>query len=113
MADLYYSPVSYGIHDLDASGETGQFGLRVYYPSEEDTLYNATIRPGLYPLVVFAHGDRAYENSFCPVDKTQDYKRWGAVLHLLARCGMVVAVPAMHDVVVGSPVERLSVLKTP
>lgn len=99
MTELYYYPVSYGIHDLVGNGDTGQFGLRIYYPSEEDSPYDAPIRPGRYPLVVFAHGDRAYENRFCPLDDSRDYTRWGAVLHLLARCGMVVIVPAMHDIV--------------
>ena len=35
----------------------------------------------------------------CPTDVSQDYKRWGAVLHLLARCGFVVVSAAVHDVI--------------
>lgn len=102
MADLYYTPVHYGIHDLTATGNTGSFGLRVYYPSDEESVDNAAIRPDDYPLIVFSHGDRISERDLCPPDRTEDYKQWGAVLHLLARCGFVVAVPAVHDVVSSS-----------
>lgn len=56
------------------------------------------VLPGTYPLVAFAHGDRSSEPDLCPSDRTQDYRRWGSVLHLLARCGFVVVSPAVHDV---------------
>lgn len=99
MASLYYTPVNFGIHDLTAAGESGSFGLRVYYPSDEEGVEGVAIRPDDYPLLVFAHGDRVSERNLCPPERSEDYKRWGAVLHLLARCGFVVAVPAVHDLV--------------
>lgn len=67
---------------------------------------------GTYPLVVFAHGQRNEggvdsENIFgpepgCPKDPSLDYRRWSAVLHLLARCGFVVAAPDLNDVILSS-----------
>jgi hypothetical protein len=99
MAEYYYSPVLYGIHDVTASGSSGQFGLRVYYPSDDGAVWEAPIRPDDYPLIVFAHGDRSSEPGLCPADRTQDYQLWSAVLHLWARCGFVVAAPAVHDVI--------------
>lgn len=98
MANLYYEPVYYGVEDVIVQGDARSFGLRIYYPSENDTVWEVPIRRGEYPLVVFAHGDRSAAPNLCPPDRTEDYKRWGAVLHLLARCGFVVAAPAMHDV---------------
>jgi hypothetical protein len=98
MANLYYEPVFYGVEDVIVQGDARSFGLRIYYPSENDTGWEVPLRRGEYPLVVFAHGDRAGAPNLCPPDRTEDYKRWGAVLHLLARCGFVVAAAAMHDV---------------
>jgi len=98
MANLYYEPVFYGIEDVIVQGNARSFGLRIYYPSENDTVWEVPLLRGEYPLVVFAHGDRAGAPNLCPSDRTEDYKRWGAVLHLLARCGFVVAAAAMHDV---------------
>jgi hypothetical protein len=96
---LYYSPVFYGINDVTIPEAGGSFGARIYYPSEEDGVFDVSVRTGEYPLVAFAHGDRSSEPSLCPADRTEDYKRWGAVLHLLARCGFVVISPAVHDVI--------------
>ena len=99
MSSLYYSPVFYGIHDVTIPGASGAFAARVIYPSFDGAVWEAAIRPGTYPLVVFAPGDRASERALCPQDITQDHQKWDAVLHLLARCGFVVAIPAVHDIV--------------
>ena len=96
---LYYSPVAYGINDVTIPETGGSFGARIYYPSEETGVFDVPIRIDDYPLIAFSHGDRSSEPSLCPADRTEDYKRWGAVLHLLARCGFVVVSPAVHDVI--------------
>jgi dienelactone hydrolase len=96
---LYYNPVFYGINDVTIAEHGSSFGARIYYPSEEMEVRDVPVRNGTYPLIAFAHGDRSSESSLCPTDRTEDYKKWGAVLHLLARCGFVVISPAVHDVV--------------
>jgi len=96
---LYYDPVYYGINDVLIPEDGGSFGARIYYPSEEMEVRDVPIRDGTYPLIAFAHGDRSGEVGLCPPDRTEDYKKWGAVLHLLARCGFVVVSVAVHDVV--------------
>lgn len=95
----YHSPVMYGINDVTIPEGDSSFEARIYYPSEEVEVRDVAILRGTYPLVAFAHGDRSFEAGLCPADKTADHKRWGAVLHLLARCGFVVISPAMHDVI--------------
>jgi hypothetical protein len=97
---LYYSPVYYGLNDVAVPEGTGTFAARIYYPSDEMEVRDVPIRAGIYPLIAFAHGDRESERGLCPPDITGDYKRWGAVLHLLARCGFVVVSVAVHDVLV-------------
>jgi hypothetical protein len=115
MVDLYREPVLYGIDDVTVSGEGGTFGMRIYYPSEEGSVFGVPIRPGTYPLVVFAHGQREARGTDsesllfgpepgCPEDSTLDHRRWSAVLHLLARCGFVVAAPALSDVIDSSEI---------
>lgn len=96
---LYYSPVYYGLNDVVISDAAGDFEARIYYPSDEEEVRDVAVRPGIYPLVAFAHGDRRSESWLCPSDLAEDYKRWGAVLHLLARCGFVVVSVAVHDVI--------------
>ena len=102
MPSLDYSPVFYGIQDVTVESGSTQFANRIYYPSFDGTVFDAPIRPGTYPLVVFAHGDRSSEVGLCPTDRTRDHEKWDAVLHLLARCGLVVSVPAVHDTVSSS-----------
>lgn len=97
--DYYYSPVMYGINDVTIPDGDSSFGARIFYPSEEVEVRDVTILNGTYPLVAFAHGDRRFEPGLCPTDIANDYKRWGAVLHLLARCGFVVISPAVDDVI--------------
>jgi pimeloyl-ACP methyl ester carboxylesterase len=118
MTDLFLFPGNYGFDDVQipvdgdsyepSSGGEG-FGARIYYPTEEIGTRNARIRSGPYPLVIFAHGDRSgtpiFGDELCPRDFTQDYKRWGSMLSLMARCGFVVVVPAMHDVLGGSSLD--------
>lgn len=99
MTVLYYEPVFYGIRDVTIAADGGDFAARIYFPSHDGAVWTAPIRPGTYPLVVFAHGDRSSETTLCPPDRTEDYTRWDAVLHLLARCGFVVLAPAVHDII--------------
>lgn len=112
MVDLYEEPTLYGIQDVTVPGGT-DFPMRIYYPSDQGAVFGVPIRPGTYPLVAFAHGQRQgggvdSENLLfgnqpgCPDDVTLDHQRWSAVLHLLARCGIVVVAPALHDVLTSS-----------
>jgi dienelactone hydrolase len=96
---FYYSPVMYGINDITISGESSSFNARIYYPSEAVEVRDVPILNGTYPLIAFAHGDRRSESGLCPPDVSEDYKKWGSVLHLLARCGFVVISVAVHDVI--------------
>jgi len=107
----YYSPVMYGINDVVIPDGDSSFEARIYYPSEEVEVRDVSILRGTFPLVAFAHGDRRAERSLCPTDITGDYKRWGAVLHLLARCGFVVISPAMHDVLSDSEASAIRIEK--
>lgn len=113
MADLYQEPVLYGIEDVTVTAEDGDFRMRIYYPSEDGSVFGVPARPGTYPLVAFAHGQRAGggvdteslllgPQAGCPDDVALDHQRWSAMLHLLARCGFVVVAPAMHDVLASS-----------
>jgi hypothetical protein len=113
MADLYQEPTLYGIQDVSVPAEGADFPMRIYYPSDEGSVFGVPIRPGTYPLVAFAHGQRQgggvdtesllFGNQpGCPEDVTLDHQRWSAVLHLLARCGIVVVAPALHDVITSS-----------
>ena len=99
VVDLYSEPVSYGINDLSIPSPTGGFNARMYYPSFEGTVRDVAIRPGKYPLLAFAHGDRRGDSSLCPRDRTRDHQRWTSVLHLLAKCGYVVIAPAVADTI--------------
>lgn len=56
MGDLYYEPTMYGIEDVTIGNGGDAFGARVYYPSDDGTVFDVAIRPGTYPLVAFAHG---------------------------------------------------------
>jgi hypothetical protein len=113
MADLYEEPTLYGIQDVSVPAEGADFPMRIYYPSDEGSVFGVPIRPGTYPLVAFAHGQRQgggvdTESLLfgiqpgCPDDVTLDHQRWSAVLHLLARCGIVVVAPALQDVIFSS-----------
>ena len=62
---LYYNPVAYGINDVIIPEGNGSFGARIYYPSEEMEVLNVPIRSDTYPLIAFAHGDRAARNFTC------------------------------------------------
>lgn len=108
----YYSPVMYGINDVTIPDGDSSFETRIYYPSAEVEVCDVPILRGTYPLVAFAHGDRSSEPDLCPTDVTADYRRWGVVLHLLARCGFVVVSPAMHDVIGGSEGSAIRMEKT-
>jgi dienelactone hydrolase len=107
----YYSPVMYGINDVTIPDDGSSFEARIYYPSEEVEVRDVPVLRGTYPLVAFAHGDRSSERGLCPTDVTDDHQRWGAVLHLLARCGFVVISPAMHDVLGDSEVSAIRMEK--
>jgi hypothetical protein len=115
MANLYEEPILYGIEDVTVPAEGGEFRMRIYYPSDEGSVFGVPIRPGTYPLVAFAHGQRQGggvdtesllfgPEPGCPDDVSLDHQRWSAVLHMLARCGIVVVSPALHDVVSSSEV---------
>jgi pimeloyl-ACP methyl ester carboxylesterase len=101
VSDLYLDPVAYGIQDVAVPP---QRAVRIMFPSEAGNVFGASVRPGTYPLVVFVHGYRNASDGLCPTDITQDYRAWVSVLHLLARCGFVVAAPDVHDVVADSAV---------
>jgi hypothetical protein len=105
----YYNPVMYGINDVTIPDGKVGFGARIYYPSDEVEVRDVQILNGTYPLVAFAHGERRSESGLCPPDVTEDYKRWGAVLHLLARCGFVVISVAVHDVISSSEATAIRV----
>jgi hypothetical protein len=94
-SSLYLNPVFYGIQDVTLPAERA---ARVMYPSDEGGVFGSPVRPGTYPLVVFVHGSRMASDGLCPEDLTQDYKAWGSVLHLLARCGFVVVAPDVQSV---------------
>jgi dienelactone hydrolase len=112
MADLYQEPTLYGIQDVTVPAEDADFPMRIYYPSDQGDVLGVPIRPGTYPLVAFAHGQRQGGGDDtesllgvepgCPDDVTLDHQHWSAMLHLLARCGIVVVAPALHDVVASS-----------
>jgi hypothetical protein len=117
---LLRSPVDFAYEDVTPGGVIER--ARVYYPArltvgefrrnpfvppiavggrlppgrEPARLPILEIRPGEYPLVAFIHGQRS-DAGFCPPDATEDYRRWVAVLHLLARCGIVVVVPDVSE----------------
>jgi pimeloyl-ACP methyl ester carboxylesterase len=102
MPDLYTSPTFFGVEDTVAQGTAAPFPVRIYYPSDGHVGGPRPVNPGPFPLVVFAHGDRSGEPSICPPDIQLDHERWGNVLRLLARCGFVIAVPAVWDVISSS-----------
>lgn len=64
--------------------------FRIYYPAGASA--GAPLLEGPFPLVIFAHGQRdpGSEGDPSNPNPSQDYKRWGSVLHLLARTGIVV-----------------------
>ena len=74
---LITSPQYFGIQDAIISDNT-PFGVRIYYPTEDDVIVGAPLAPGPHPLVVFAHGSRevAQNALFCPANPANDYKRW-------------------------------------
>ena len=85
------SPASYGFRDHERVRQSGDnLRQRIYYPATGSSGSRATVLPGSYPLVLFAHGHRGQGSGLCPQNPDQDFQRWGGVLHLLARCGMVV-----------------------
>lgn len=107
---LLRSPVAYGYRDISFTTKT-EVRARIYFPAtvpeEWDPVMKrpdpatAEIRAGQYPLVAFIHGDRGSAPEMCPTDWSLDYTRWGAVLHLLARCGIVVVVPDVSETIGG------------
>lgn len=89
---VYLSPVFYGLEDHVVPGST-PFPIRIYYPTEDDTVLGAPLLEGRHPLVIFVHGQRGDVTSpaMCPREYTRDYQRWGGVLGGVARSGYVVA----------------------
>ena len=77
--------------------------LRIYYPAELPGGRDAPVLAvaegaGAYPLVVFLHGQRGVgEGGLCPQDIAHDYQRWGTLLDLPARCGVVVVAVNISD----------------
>ena len=107
MPDLYLNPVFYGVQDV-----TLPIGrkARIMFPSDQGHVVGASIRSGTYPLVAFVHGWRDSNDGLCPEDVAQDYKAWGSVLHVLARCGFVVVAPDVHDVLT-DPIRTAEVIE--
>lgn len=105
---LITSPQYFGIQDATVGGAT-PFGVRIYYPTEDDVIVGAPLAPGPHPLVVFAHGNRqGTQNALvCPANPANDYKRWTVVLGALARSGFVVAAPALGTVNLATALPRL------
>jgi hypothetical protein len=99
VADLYVSPVHYGIEDVGVAIGGASFPARIYYPSTEEGVFGVPILAGRFALVAFAPGERESDLDLCPQDATNDFRRWDAVLTLLARCGFVVVVADIHDVI--------------
>ena len=93
---FFTSPQYFGIQDHTVGG-VQPFGVRVYYPTDDDLIVGAPLPPGPHPLVVFAHGDRQgpQNSDQCPPDLANDHRRWTHVLGAIARSGFVVAAPAM------------------
>lgn len=89
----------FGIQDDFVPGPAA-YGVRIHYPSDDGVIVGAPLPPGPRTLIVFAHGQRtAGTEGLCPLDVTQDYRRWSLVLGALARSGFVVAAPDLHDVI--------------
>ena len=93
-------PLYFGIHD-HVAGDSRPYPLRVYYPTDDDTVVGAPLLPGKHPLVIFIHGQRDGSTfpAMCPPEYTRDYQRWSVVLGGIARSGYVVACPAVQDIV--------------
>ncbi len=70
--------------------------FRIYYPAALSA--GAPPLRGPFPLVIFVHGARDPDSPTNPDDPNPrlDYTRWGGVLNLLARTGVVVASVQMH-----------------
>lgn len=124
---LLRSPVDFASEEVAPGGEIER--ALVYFPAQpaigeflRDPLLPrvfgrdpirfplSEIRPGEYPLIAFIHGQRS-ESGLCPEDASEDYRRWVAVLHLLARCGMVVVVPDVSSTLASSD-ENVAVPRT-
>lgn len=105
MANLYKNPVFSTFENVTIEGQTsGQFSVRIYYPTE--TGNTGVVRPGHYPLIIFAHGSRSNQfGVLCPDDITRDYQRWRSVVTLWARCGFIVASPSMEPFFVPERIE--------
>src|SRR5262245_58265610 len=88
---LYLSPMFYGIQDHVVPDST-PFAVRIYYPTDDDTLLGAPLLDGPHPVVVFVHGHRHSGTvpAMCPPEYTRDYQRWSVVLGGIARSGYVV-----------------------
>jgi dienelactone hydrolase len=97
---LFQTPAFFGIQDVTVDSVPSPFGLRIYYPTHDDLTVGAPLARGPHPLVVFAHGNRQgpQNETYCPPDLTNDYRRWTRVLGALARSGCVVASPELSDV---------------
>src|SRR6266498_4104996 len=95
---LYLSPMFYGIQDHVVTDST-RFAVRVYYPTDDDTVLGAPLLEGPHPLVVFAHGQRDNSDLMCPPEYSRDHQRWGVVLGGIARSGYVVASPNVQDII--------------
>lgn len=93
MSATLEAPRGFGVqqvHQSDAS-------FLIYHPAQRGfSGGTAPIEMGSYPLLIFAHGQREIGPPEVPADPNPqiDYQRWGGVLQLLARTGIVaVSVP--------------------
>ena len=77
--------------------------FRIYFPAAASA--GAPPLAGPFPLVIFAHGQRDPDADHHPddPDPDRDYQRWGGVLHLLARTGIVVASVQMAGTLAADP----------
>jgi pimeloyl-ACP methyl ester carboxylesterase len=105
MAPSIFDPVFYGISDLEITDYEDAFRFRIYFPSLDGSPMTAPILEGNYPLVVFIHGNRTgtEQETLCPRETADDYKRWAAALILLARCGFIVACPDVSGTISSDP----------
>ena len=105
MAPSITSPVFYGVRDIVISDYEQEIRVFLYFPSLDGAVWTAPILDGSYPLILFIHGNRTGTEgeNLCPTEKDTDYRRWWTVLHLLARCGFVVACPDVSGTISADP----------
>lgn len=113
MAPSIQSPVFYGVRDIVISDYEEEIRFFLYFPSLDGAVWTAPILDGSYPLVVFLHGNRtgSENEDLCPEDESSDYRRWWTVLHLLARCGFVVACPDLSGTISADPESTLPLIR--